>query len=118
MEDIRTCFDTCSGRIVTPAHVSSDETPGMAQMMAVVRHLMELQTAMDTKLKGTIIQVGHRGKRLDWSLSLLNTLYKPKNAARRVFEVVDTEEGAQPSREGIRAHEAGKQARRKARRCV
>lgn len=121
MEAIRTFFDTCSGRIVTHAHMSSDETPGMAQVMSVVRHLMELQTAMDTKLKGTIVQVGRRGKRLDWSLGLLDTLYKPtsERAARRVFEVVDTDEGAEQILEGIFAHEVEKQARRRrTKRCV
>lgn len=119
MEAIRTFFDTCSGRIVTHAHMSSDETPGMAQVMSVVRHLMELQTAMDTKLKGTIVQVGRRGRRLDWSLDVMNTLYRPKNAARRVFEVVDTDEGAEQVLDGILAHEAEKQARRRrTKRCV
>jgi len=119
MEAIRTFFDTCSGRIVTHAHMSSDETPGMAQVMSVVHHMMELQTTMDTKLKGTIVQVGRRGKRLDWSLGLWDTLYKPKNAARRVFEVVDTDEGAEQVLEGILAHEAEKQARwRRTKRCV
>ena len=119
MEAIRTFFDTCTGRIVTHAHISSDETPGMAQVMSVVRHLIELQTVMDTKLKGTIVQVERRGRGVDWSLTLLNTLYKPKNAARRVFEVVDTDEGAEQILEGILAHEAEKQARkRRTRRCV
>jgi thiamine pyrophosphokinase len=91
----------------------------MAQVMSVVRHVMELQTAMDTKLKGTIVQVGRRGKRLDWSLSLLDTLYKPKNAARRVYGLVDTDEDAEQILEGILAHEAEKQARRRRmKRCV
>jgi hypothetical protein len=121
MEIIRTFFDTCSGRIVTHAHMSSDETPGMAQVMSVVRHLTELQTTMDTKLKGTIVQVGRRGKRIDLSLGLFNRLHKPtsERAARRVFEVVDTDEGAEQILEGILAHEAEKQARRRrTKRCV
>lgn len=113
MEAIRTFFDTCTGRIVTHAHFSSDETPGMAQVMSVVRHLLDLQTLMDVKLKGTIIQVGRRGKRIDWSLSLLDTLYKPEHASRRVFEVVDTDEDATRIMEDILAHEAEKQARRR-----
>lgn len=121
MEAIRTFFDTCSGRIITHAHMTSDETPAMAQVMSLVRHLMELQTAMDTKLKGTIVQVGRRSKSIDWSLTLLDTLYKPtsERAARRVFEVVDTDEGAEQIVEGILAHEAEKQARRRrTKRCV
>tara|TARA_B110001450_G_C17474065_1_gene421409 strand:+ start:29 stop:517 length:489 start_codon:yes stop_codon:yes gene_type:complete len=121
MEAVRTFFDTCSGRIVTHAHISSDETPGMAQVMSLVRHVMELQTVMDTKLKGTIVQMGRHDKRVDWSLALMNTVYKPtsEQAARRVFEVVDTDEGAERVLEGILAHEAEKQARwRRTRKCV
>lgn len=115
MNAIRTFFETCSGRLVTHACFTSDERPGMAQVMSVVRHVMDLQTAMDAKLKGTIVQVGSRGRTLDWSLDLLHTVYKPtsERAARRVFEVVDTDADAERILDGILAHEAEKQARRR-----
>jgi hypothetical protein len=113
MVAIRAFLDTSSGRIVTHAHVASDTTPGMSQTMSLVRHLLELQTVMDAKLKGTIIQVGRRTECMDLSLCLLNKMYTPTSARgmRRVFEVVDTDEHADRIMEDILSHEATKRAR-------
>ena len=111
----RLFLDTYPGRVVTHAHVACDERPGMAQIVALVRGLMDLQTVMDAKLKGTIVEV--TDQRIEWSLSAFNTLYRPTSAQvkRRVFEIVHTSEDAQRVLDGILAHKAEKQRRRASR---
>lgn len=120
MTAIRSFFESFTGRLVTHALITTAETPGVAQVMSVVRYVMDLQTLMDEKLKGTIIQMGRKGRRVgEMSLALVNRLYTPSaRAARRVFEMVETDDEMDRVMDDILAHEADKRARRETRRTA
>ena len=102
---------------MTHALITSVETPSMAQMMSVVRYVMDLQSLVDEKLKGTIVQMGRAGRRVcNMTLSVVNRLYTPsERAARRAFEIVETDGETNSVMDEILAHEAEKRARREAR---
>lgn len=116
MKKVHKFFDLCTGRIVTCAHVRCADTPDMAQVASVVRHLVELQTAMDAKLKGTVIDLGSRSASVDVSIALFRKMWAPtsERAKRRVFKVVASTDEANAILEDILAHEAKKRARREA----
>lgn len=116
MTAIHSFFETFTGRLVTHAIITSSETPGVAQVMSVVRHVMDVQSLLDEKLKGTIIKLGRKARiASEMSLALVNRLYTPSaRAARRVFEIVDTDADVDRIMEQILAHEAEKRQRKEA----
>ena len=117
MRRIHKFFDTCPGRVVTRANIACDATPELSQVACVVSHLAQLQTLMDVKLKGTIVDLGkHHTACVDMSLALFCKMWTPtsERAKKRVFEVVGTSAAADGVLEDILAHEAKKRARREA----
>lgn len=117
MAAVTAFFQDVNGRIVTHIRLVSSsalETPGMSQIVLITSTLMDLQSVMDTKLKGTIIEMGSSNKRLKWSSELFMKYYQPtsERAARRVFEVVDTADDTSRVLERILTHEKKKRERR------
>ena len=112
MDKVNEAFQAQNKRLFTYVRVgSTNDVPGITQIMCMVGRLLSMGDTFDSKLKGTVVEMNGD---VEFAQSMCDKWYQPTStkSSKRLFKFVTTGKEGDEIVKSVLEHEAAKRARR------